>query len=66
MKSITDAELDAMFEHYLDIIRRSHKCTSGSEDDIYYTGEMSECERWLKLFGVDTSYKRIARLLGEI
>ena len=65
MRTITDAELAAMFEHYIVLTMYNQRCRSDSQDGLYSAGELRECERWLKLFGMDTSYEHIQKIIQD-
>ena len=66
--SIDTEKLDEMFEHYIEIrCKRAHfgYMSHGGQDEMWYCGEVEECERWLKLFGVDMSYGRVQPLVDK-
>lgn len=65
MKTLSDVELNVMFEHYIKRKMYNQSVTPGTQDDLYSAGECREAERWLALFGVDTSYERVQKLIKE-
>lgn len=65
MKTLTEAEVNAMFEHYVERKMYNQTQPSDSQDGLYSAGECREAERWLSLFGIDTSYERIHAIIAE-
>lgn len=65
MKTISDVELNVMFERYIDRVMYNRSKPSNSQDGLYSAGECREAERWLSLFGVDTSYEHIENIIKE-
>lgn len=56
MKQILETELDRMYDHYIDLRCKVIHSRHGSMDEEWYGGCCKEAEKWLALFGVDTSY----------
>ena len=66
--SIDIKKLDEMFNHYIEIrCKRAYfgNLSHGGQDEMWYCGEVEECERWLKMFGVDLSYDVVQPLVDE-
>lgn len=56
MKQISGEKLKEMYDHYIDLRCKVIHSRHGSMDKEWYGGCREEAEKWLALFGVDTSY----------
>lgn len=66
--SIDIKKLDEMFNHYIEILcKRAYfgNLSHRGQDEMWYCGEVEECERWLKMFGVDLSYSVVQPLVDK-
>lgn len=62
---VPDSTLKYMFDHYIERKYYNQLHPSDSQDGLYSCGECAEAERWLDLFGIDTSWERVNALIKE-
>lgn len=63
--TITQEELNKMFDHYIRLRIQNGNCESGSEGDIWTGGMIQEALEWFAIFGVDISYEAILKYAGD-
>ena len=61
---IPEQKLDKMYERYIELKCKALYANHGSQDEMWYEGKCSEAEKWLKMFGYDTSYQTIRHLVA--
>lgn len=59
---ISREKIEEMFQHYIE--RRKYRSKSTGDDAMWSSGECSEAEKWLSLFGVDLDYCRIQEMIN--
>lgn len=62
---ITKDQIDKMFLHYLKLRLQIRNANRGSYNEAWYCGQAQECEKWLNMLGIDTSYDVVEPLLDE-
>lgn len=62
---ITKDQIDKMFLHYLKLRLQIRNANCGSYNEAWYCGQAQECEKWLNMLGIDTSYDVVEPLLDE-
>ena len=65
MKQILDSELERMYDHYIDLRCKVIHSRRGSMDEEWYGGCREEAEKWLSLFGIDTSYDATYKAIAK-
>lgn len=63
--SIDVSKLDAMVEHYIDLKVNERKEMHGAYNEAWICGSIEECEKWLKLFGVEFDYFTMEEMIKE-
>lgn len=63
--SIDVSKLDEMVEHYIDLKVKERRETHGTYNEAWMNGEIEECKKWLKLFGVEFDYFAIEEMIKE-
>lgn len=56
---LSKEKVTEMFTHYIEQVRCNQQHRSDSQSGLMTFGSIREAEKWLALFGIDTSYERI-------
>lgn len=63
--TITQEELNKMFDQYMKLVKQYVNAIPGSEEETWTAAKIQESRKWLEIFGVDTSYETEQRYLEE-
>lgn len=63
--SIDVSKLDEMVEHYIDLKVKERREKYGTYNEAWINGEIEECKKWLKLFGVEFDYFTMEEMIKE-